>query len=114
MHSHNDIVRCLHTVTSAVIQMTRSIPPYPGSEVITEQLVSCVVAVAASYFRARRCRSKLAIAGRTALTLQELAELRYWLRLVENRRLADVTDLFGDVEVLQDMIRRSMYDPGRV
>ncbi|MDO9548804.1 MAG: four helix bundle protein [Candidatus Marinimicrobia bacterium] len=77
----------LFTFSINVIKMLRSLPQNPESKVIHYQLIKSVSSTGANYEESQAASSKLDFRNKIYISLKEMRETNYWLRIIRELEL---------------------------
>jgi len=85
--------RRLFDFSIAVIKTMRQLPNNPESKVIHYQLTKSVTSAGANYEEAQAAASKLDFRNKIYISLKEIRETNYWLRIINELELLDKTEI---------------------
>ena len=85
--------RRLFDFSIAVIKTMRQFPNNPESKVIHYQLTKSVTSAGANYEEAQAASSKLDFRNKIYISLKEIRETNYWLRIINELELLDKTEI---------------------
>ena len=85
--------RRLFDFSIAVIKTMRQLPNNPESKVIHYQLTKSVTSVGANYEEAQAASSNLDFRNKIYISLKEIRETNYWLRIINELELLDKTEI---------------------
>ena len=119
--------RRLFDFSIAVIKTMRQLPNNPESKVIHYQLTKSVTSAGANYEEAQAASSKLDFRNKIYISLKEIRETNYWLRIINELELLDKTEIqplldesvelkmiFGSITVKLDKKRKASSSKDKV
>jgi len=119
--------RRLFDFSIAVIKTMRLLPNNPESKVIHYQLTKSVTSAGANYEEAQAASSKLDFRNKIYISLKEIRETNYWLRIINELELLDKTEIqplldesvelkkiFGSITAKLDKKRKASSTKGKV
>jgi len=87
MKKGEDIAERLVTFAVRIIKLADALPKTSAGRAICGQIVRSGMSPGANYEEARAAESKADFGHKLGITLKELRETRYWLRIIEHAEL---------------------------
>ena len=84
MDIHNDLMERLFSFSVNVIKFLRLIPGSPEARVIKHQLIKAATSGGANYEESQAGISRREFSMKVAISLKEIREANYWLRIVDS------------------------------
>ena len=106
----DDIAERLVALAVKVVKIVDVLPDTPAGKHIADQLLRSGTSPGANYEEARGAESKRDFLHKIGITLKELQETRYWLRVLSGTTLianGSVPELLGETEELCRIIGAS-------
>jgi four helix bundle protein len=82
MGKSNDLMERLFSFSVDVIMFLRSIPDSPEARVIKNQLIKSATSCGANYEESQAGISRREFKNKVAISLKEIREANYWLRII--------------------------------
>ncbi len=112
----DDIANRLVDVGARVINVVDALPDRLTGRHVAGQLIRCATSAGSNYEEARGAESQRDFTHKLGISVKELAETRYWLRLIARARLVKpdrLTELLGDVDQLCRILGASQFTARR-
>jgi four helix bundle protein len=87
MKTSNDLLERLFSFSVDVIKFLRNIPDSPEARVIKNQLIKAATSGGANYEESQAGISKREFKMKVAISLKEMREANYWLRIILSTEL---------------------------
>ena len=92
----DDIAERLLDFATRIIKMTDAIPKTTAAKHISTQIVHCGTSAGANFEEARATESDKDFVHKLGISLKELRETRYWLKIIEKAELVPA-DRMGEI-----------------
>ena len=107
----DDISERLLEFAARILKMADSLPKSPSGRHISSQIVRSATSSGANYEEARGAESKRDFVHKLGLSLKELRETRYWLRIIQKAVLASpgrMSDILKESDELCRIVGKSI------
>lgn len=108
----NDISDRLLDFSARIIKVTNGVPKTTVGKHVGGQVIRSGTSAGANYEEARGSESKADFAHKLGLTLKELRETRYWLRVLERAEVLPakrLSQIIQESEELCNIIAKSIF-----